>query len=203
MSRGLGILYGAPPTPLRPRPKHCFGKDSRGTPPEIYAELNREFSFTLDPCPLDDSPTAGAPLWGKDGLALDWRGQRVFCNPPYSAIKPWLCKHGEAELAVYLLPVKTDLGWWHDYIMTEAQEVRLFRGRLRFVAMTGGAPFPSCVVVFRHGLSGPPVWRSIQRPPRVAVLTGSATSEGRSIRPPSTLTSARAGDAELTGGDKC
>jgi site-specific DNA-methyltransferase (adenine-specific) len=152
------------------RPKRSFGKDSRGTPPELYAALDAEFSFTLDPCPYDDSGTAGASLWGKDGLAKDWRGHRVYCNPPYSDIGPWLAKHREADVTVYLLPVKTDLGWWHDFVMPHAAEVRLFRGRLRFVAMSGGAPFPSAVVVYRHDVDGPPRWVSIDRPTRAVAL---------------------------------
>jgi site-specific DNA-methyltransferase (adenine-specific) len=170
--RALGWKFGAPSTPIRPRPRRTFGSDSRGTPPEVYAALDREFAFTLDPCPLDASATAGASLWGKDGLRADWTGQRVYCNPPYSNIAPWLAKAREAELSVFLLPVKTDLGWWHDHVMPHAAEVRLFMGRLRFVAMSGGAPFPSAVVVYRHDVDGPPRWSSIERPPRAAVLNG-------------------------------
>jgi hypothetical protein len=145
--RALGWKFGAPSTPINPRPRRTFGSDSRGTPPEVYAALDREFSFTLDPCPLDTSATAGASLWGKDGLRADWTGQRVYCNPPYSDIAPWLAKAPTAQLAVFLLPVKTDLGWWHDYVMRHA-------------------------AVYRQGVGGPPRWSSIERPPRAAVLQG-------------------------------
>lgn len=154
---------------LRPRPAFTVGRDSRATPPEVYECLNAEFAFTLDPCPLDTSATAGAPLWGKDGLARSWTGERVFCNPPYSNIEPWMAKAREAEVAVYLVPVKSDLRWWHRHVMT-ANEVRFFRGRLRFIGMSGGAPFPSVVVVFRGPSPSVPVWRSIERPPRAPLV---------------------------------
>ena len=153
---------------LRPRPPaHVSAtRDSRGTPPELYAALDAEFRFTLDPCPLDTSATAGAPLWGKDGLRRSWAGERVFCNPPYSSIAQWIGKHPEAGLAVYLLPVKSDMGWWHDHVM-RADEVRFIRGRLRFQSMNGGAPFPSVVVVFdKWGGLNETRWTTMDRPPR-------------------------------------
>lgn len=135
------------PSAVMPRQKPKWVNDSRSTPPEVYAALDAEFGFTFDPCPLDSSATAGASLWGKDGLAKSWAGQRVFCNPPYSDVSPWLAKASEADLAVYLLPVKSDLGWWHDQVM-KATEVRFVRKRLRFGGMTGGAPFASAIVIF-------------------------------------------------------
>lgn len=146
------------------RPTRCVGLDSRGTPPELYAALNEEFGFTLDPCPLDRSDTAGSSLWGKDGTQLSWVGHRVFCNPPYSDVTSFIRKAREADVAVFLLPAKSDLSWWHDYVM-QADEVRFIRGRLRFEAMSGGAPFPSVIVVF-NGSSGQTRWTTMERPPR-------------------------------------
>lgn len=154
------------------RPRYSIAeqrrRDSRGTPPEIFDALNAEFRFTLDPCPLDSSSIAGAPLFGRDGLGRSWRWERVFCNPPYSCIAPWLAKHREAELAVYLLPVRSDASWWHDDLIVHASEVRFFRGRLRFEGTSGGAPFPSCLAIFDGQSRGGPVWRSQLRPARAS-----------------------------------
>ena len=132
--------------------------DSRSTPADLMAALDAEFGFTLDPCPFDQSQEAGLPLWGRDGKLGLWRGQRVWCNPPYSDIAPWLAKSDEADVAVYLLPARTDMGWWHEYAM-RADEIRFIRGRLRFGGgpNTMGAPFPSVVLVYR--LNGPRVPR--------------------------------------------
>ena len=109
------------------------------TPTDTYNALNAEFEFTLDPCPL------GAV----DGLTRSWEGHRVYCNPPYGRrVSEWLEKAREADLAVYLLPSRTDTRWWHDYAMN-ADEIRFLRGRLRFGDAKAGAPFPSVVLVYR------------------------------------------------------
>lgn len=123
-----------------------------GTPPDLRADLEKEFGgFTLDPC------TPGQ-VW--DGCAMSWAGHRVFCNPPYGQkIKAWLAKGGEADLAVFLLPARTDAGWFHDEAL-KADEIRFFRGRLKFVEGhiqprkafedNRGAPFPSMLVIYRR-----------------------------------------------------
>lgn len=109
------------------------------TPKVLYDALNQEFSFTLDPCPLG----------GTDGLARDWRGARVYCNPPYGpGIARWLEKASEAELAVFLLPSRTDTKWWHEYAM-KANEIRFLKGRLKFGESKTGAPFPSVILIYR------------------------------------------------------
>lgn len=111
------------------------------TPGALYVELDAEFHFTLDPC----------PLYGNDGLTRSWRGHRVYCNPPYGReIGTWLAKRAEAELAVFLLPARTDTAWWHDYAL-KADEIRFIRGRLKFGDAKAGAPFPSVVLVYRGG----------------------------------------------------
>jgi len=114
------------------------------TPEALYAALDAEFHFTLDPCPIDDSER----IMEHDGLARPWSGERVFCNPPYgNGMARWLAKAREAECAVFLLPSRTDTAWWHDYAL-KADEIRFLRGRLRFGGAKMNAPFPSVVIVF-------------------------------------------------------
>lgn len=108
------------------------------TPVELYTALNEEFHFTLDPCPLG----------GKGGLERKWDGERVYCNPPYGkGIGDWLIKATEAELAVFLLPARTDTKWWHEFAM-KAKEIRFLRGRLKFSGSKNSAPFPSVILVW-------------------------------------------------------
>lgn len=116
------------------------------TPADLYAQLDAEFRFTLDPCPMDDAER----IMEHDGLARMWTGERVFCNPPYGrGIWRWLDKAREADVAVYLLPARTDTAWFHDYALG-ANEIRFVRGRLRFGGQ-GPAPFPSVILVYRKG----------------------------------------------------
>lgn len=118
------------------------GNDEWATPADIYRDLHAEFNFDFDPCPM------GAEF---DGLSIDW-GLRSFCNPPYSKLKKWVQKAYEqwrtGRLVVLLIPSRTDTSAWHDYILPHAKEIRFIRGRLKFGAGNGRAPFPSCVVVF-------------------------------------------------------
>jgi len=97
------------------------GKSSRtddwSTPREVLEALDREFQFTKDACPLVDGAKAGLPLFGTDALLDSWKGERIFCNPPYSGIAPWLAKARQATLAVFLVPARTDTDWWHRYAM--------------------------------------------------------------------------------------
>ena len=110
------------------------------TPVDVLAGLEAEFRFTWDPCPNG----------GLGGLERSWAGERIYCNPPYrrGEIERWLAKAREAEIAVYLLPVRTTPRWWHDYAL-QADEIRFFRKRLRFTGATTNAPFDSCLVVYR------------------------------------------------------
>lgn len=113
------------------------------TPRLLYDELNAEFDFNFDPCPFGD--TSG-------GLIFEsWRGRRVFCNPPYGPeIDSWLRRQSEAELAVYLLPARTDTRWFHSQVLPLASEIRFLRGRLKFGDAINSAPFPSMVPIFDH-----------------------------------------------------
>lgn len=111
------------------------------TPAEVYAALDAEFHFTLDPC------HAGA-IW--DGTAIPWAGERVYCNPPYNKIAPWLAKAREAEVAIYLLPARTGTSWWMEYAL-KADEIRFVRGRLQFGGARQNAPEWSVILVYRGG----------------------------------------------------
>lgn len=121
------------------------------TPESWYAALDAEFGFTLDPCRMDEF----------NGLTRSWVGERVYCNPPYKDIAPWLAKAREAALSVYLLPSRTGTEWWHRWAMT-ANEIRFIRGRLRFGDSGAGAPFDSCVLVF-NDIVGPQRIVSVRR----------------------------------------
>ncbi len=120
--------------------------DRWATPNHVRAALDAEFRFDFDPCPLDGKVDGRAPLF------TEWRGKRVFCNPPYGpGISDWLSRGLEAELAVFLLPARTDTRWFHDIVLPNAKEIRFLLGRLKFGDARNNAPFPSCLVIFEPG----------------------------------------------------
>lgn len=137
--------------------------DDRQTLPETFAEFHRRFGFTVDAAA--SAHNAQLPrYWTReiDGLAQSWAGERVWCNPPYSNIRPWVEKAAklEAEIAVLLLPAnRTEQAWWQDIIepRRDAGTVRVefLRGRMRFIAALDTKirpnqrpPFGVCLVIF-------------------------------------------------------
>ena len=128
--------------------------DLWSTPQETFDALDREFNFTLDAA-ADETNHKCERFFSadEDGLKMDWGGQRVFCNPPYSNIKEWVKKCYEEALkpntiVVLLIPARTDTRYFHDYIIHRS-EIRFIKGRLRFGEAKAGAPFPSMIVIFR------------------------------------------------------
>jgi site-specific DNA-methyltransferase (adenine-specific) len=115
------------------------------TPPQIFAELNKEFNFTWDPCP--ENP-------GIDGLGLTPWGAVNFVNPPYGRELPKWIKRGYEEFLkgktiVFLIPARTDTKYFHEIILPYAKEIRFIKGRLKFQGAKNSAPFPSMIVIFK------------------------------------------------------
>ncbi len=150
-----------------------------GTPQAVYARLDQEFHFNYDPCPIGGD---------QDGLATlfaTWRGKRVYCNPPYGrSIGRWLERGLEAELAVFLLPARTDTRWFHDTVLPKAKEIRFIRGRLRFGNAQAGAPFPNMIVIFAGMVALTP----LQAPTAgQALAVAGPRGDGQPGRPPTAL----------------
>lgn len=120
--------------------------DDRETPADVFDPLHAEFQFTLDAaaarhnakCPryysLGATPIGvdarqlsmfpdvfvGDPdAVAIDGLAQDWaKGERIWCNPPFSNLEAWVAKaHNADATVVMLLPAnRTEQPWWQRYI---------------------------------------------------------------------------------------
>lgn len=97
------------------------------TPDWLYNQLNNEFHFDFDPCPVN--PTF-------NGLEIEW-GQANFVNPPYNRIdKPKFIQKAYEEwkkgkLVVLLIPAATGTKQFHDLILPNA-EIRFLKGRVAF-----------------------------------------------------------------------
>ena len=126
--------------------------DEWATPREFYKELNKEFSFTLDPCATHENHKCEKYYTKQDnGLTQTWGGEIVFCNPPYGReISKWVEKAYNENLTgtkiVMLLPARTDTKWFHNYIYKK-HEIRFIKGRLKFNDGKQSAPFPSMIVI--------------------------------------------------------
>lgn len=124
------------------------------TPVELFKELDKEFSFTLDPCCTSANAKCKKYYTEKEnGLLQSWNGETVFCNPPYGTeIKQWVKKcyyesRKNSAKVVLLIPARTDTEYFHSFIYHKAQ-IRFIKGRLRFSNSKNSAPFPSMIVIF-------------------------------------------------------
>ena len=121
------------------------GKDDWETPSELFKQLDKEFHFTLDPCCTHETAKCAKHYTPKEnGLAQDWKGEIVFCNPPYSRKSKnnpgqiaWVKKCAEEgakehTTVVALLPARTDTELFHRYIWGKA-EIRFLKGRISFL----------------------------------------------------------------------
>jgi phage N-6-adenine-methyltransferase len=139
-------------------------KDDWGTPRDLFKHIDDVWHFTVDAA-ASDANALCERYWTKDddGLAQNWHGERVWCNPPYGRnIGEWVKKAHDAArdgktIVVLLVPARTDTRWWQDYIYHDADEVLFCRGRLKFtdngVPRKECAPFPSALVRFGGSLA--------------------------------------------------
>jgi site-specific DNA-methyltransferase (adenine-specific) len=102
--------------------------DNWATPKDVYEELNGEFNFDFDPCPLN---------YKVDGLTIEW-GQSNFINPPYSRklkesfIRKAFEESKKGKLCIMLLPVSTSTKIFHNIILPYGK-IRFWKGRIKFL----------------------------------------------------------------------
>lgn len=142
--------------------------DDRATHPDQFSVWDRRFGgFTVDVAAAAHN-TKCAKFYTRedDGLSLDWGGDRVWCNPPFSNIGPWVAKawdEYERTLGVVmLLPAnRTEQNWWQQMIEPHRDRtgsplrVEFLPGRLRFLRRGQDAigpnerpPFGCCLVIW-------------------------------------------------------
>lgn len=128
--------------------------DDRATTLEVFDPLNERYRFTVDVA-ASAANTKCERYYSIDdnGLSQSWAGERVWCNPPYSSIEPWLIRAwqawdmpstwwtGQPECIVMLLPAnRTEQGWWQRQVEPALRRrdsdfhVEFLPGRLRFLA---------------------------------------------------------------------
>lgn len=135
-------------------------KDEWLTPPYVKEPLG---DFDLDPCAPVRSPwtTAKKHYTIEDnGLIQPWEG-RVWLNPPYSDIEPWMklmALHGNG---ISLTFARTETEWFERWGWGKADSMFFFFGRLTFYELpevTTGSLFDTNgrVPVLGKGNAGAP-----------------------------------------------
>lgn len=97
--------------------------NDRQTHPLHFAEISeRHGPFTLDVAAAAHNAKCDRYFdVDADGLTQDWSGERVWCNPPYSDITPWIRKAWSTwsttrGIAMLLPASRTEQGWWQTLV---------------------------------------------------------------------------------------
>ncbi len=144
------------------------GVDDRSLPDGHFWVLQKRFAFTIDVAASDKNHRLPRFVTREqDGLSVSWAGERVYCNPPFSDIRPWIEKswrETEAQLVVMLLPAnRTEQGFWQDLVEPKRDRVgtplrvEFLRNRIAFYkpgqAIIGSnerPPFGCCLLIWDY-----------------------------------------------------
>lgn len=155
--------------------KRSKRSDERETPDDLFHQLNERYRFTIDAAASRRNHKV-LIYWTRqtDGLKQNWSHQRLWINPPFSNITPWVEKAllFEAALAVLLVPAWTDRKWFQKIVQAEktfqserqtmgsdwvtpSVTLEFLPGRLRFGKPgsrepDGPAPFGCMLMVFER-----------------------------------------------------
>lgn len=148
-----------------PRPKKPLTKkdDEFGTPDHIFLPFHQELQFTIDAAATKENTKLPRYVTKKmDALSMDFKGERVWCNPPYSKhptrkkghvelfVRHFahLCLHGDCWLACLLVPTKTEQSWFHE--LQGKFELRFIPGRISFLGGEHNARDTHMALIFRN-----------------------------------------------------
>lgn len=111
-------------------PRHSNSSDEWYTPDSLITALG---GFDLDPATSLLRGRQLAPRFftaQEDGLQQDWSG-RVFLNPPFSRIHPWVERMRDHNNGIMLCFSRTDAAWFVDLVKF-CRGVFLIQRRMQF-----------------------------------------------------------------------
>ena len=130
------------------------GVVSYRTPRWLFDRNNDLYHFDLDAAASHENHLCGKYFTkSKGALTRRWYG-RVWCNPPYSNIAPFVVKAYEESLrgavVVMLLPAWVDYRWYTTHCLRFA-DIEFLSGRVKFETADGksfSSYFASMICVF-------------------------------------------------------
>ena len=128
------------------------GTDVHFTPVVVLDRVRSIAPIALDPCTSDDNPVGATRFFTAKHNALTFTWQPVglvFANPPYSDMHRWAEKIAKEANDwpvpfIVLCAARPDTRWWRT-LLTCADVLGFWRGRLTFGGQTSAAPFPSAL----------------------------------------------------------
>ena len=128
-------------------------RDSWKTPQWLFDWLYKQYYFNLDVAATAENSKCEEhvdngllDVWDND-FEYGWQyievKGRVFCNPPYSNVMPWLSKaqreikKERCEIAIFILPQDLSTKWGKFCTEHASKIIFLVGGRVQFVAPEG------------------------------------------------------------------
>ncbi|WP_025740901.1 DNA N-6-adenine-methyltransferase [Salinivibrio socompensis] len=176
-------------------------RDFTQTPPWLFHAFDAEFHYDLDAAALDESALCERYYTPKiDGLAQDWSKElafngvpRVWINPPFSNILPWIEKAKEQRergvLTTLLVPHENRAEWWPYDTASEIRDIvgyyvtrhyksgkqkgeeyqKWVSGGISFIDAKTGQQMPHelnkpmCLIVFNPFHTGPTIYKPVRK----------------------------------------
>ena len=193
MAKGEKVTYGNPDVggQIEIEARQCWA-----TPDKFVSWLAAQVGqFTLDPCAVRETTKAPsyygppgyrpdrapvgekpAPKWlGEDGLIQPWGDHRVFCNPGFNNVRPWLMAALAASREgahVFVLTHCSTAQWFREFEPL-CKRIWLPYPRINFDPPAGiqaeSNPRDSMIWEFKNGefdparIYVPPIWDTKKR----------------------------------------
>ncbi len=133
------------------------GKDDWKTPFQLLQSLDNEFDFTID-LAADNTNRVCDRYYSEqdDALLQSWKGERAFCNPPFSRTEQFLSKAGECDIAAFIVAARTQASYFLKQVFgnPHCHEIRFLHRGVKFLHPEGipavRSPLPICILIYRN-----------------------------------------------------
>lgn len=159
-------------------------KDAWQTPLWLFDALDIEFGFWLDAAASAKNALCAHWLTEADNaLNAEWKSHgAIWCNPPYSNIRPWVDKAAEQciqqrQPVVMLVPEDMSVGWFSQALET-VDEVRVITdGRINFIEPSTGQEKKgnskgSMLLIWRPFIRSRQLITTVSKPALMAMVQG-------------------------------
>lgn len=123
---------------------------------DLFCPAPDEAKLFLDVCGLDHlAPLPFYRYLPIDGLNADWKGRRIWLNPPDDDdLARWVAKAAqcEAEISVCFLPLKPKERWFREHVINHpTAEIRIVPRAIASDLRHGDASQRRILVIYRGG----------------------------------------------------
>ena len=133
------------------------GRDDWRSPRKLVQSLDNEFDFTID-LAADKTNSVCDRYYSEqdDALKQSWKGERGFCNPPFSKVEQFLSKAGECDIAAFIVAARTQTSYFLKQVFgnPHCHEIRFLHRGVKFLHPDGipsvRSPLPICILIYRN-----------------------------------------------------